>query len=241
VVKLEAENMLPYDSQLFFFNSIGLLLFITKDKKLQQDTLKAPHTFHFFIIIILFLRHSYPHISLYSECGGQILGASGGDIGQGALQAGHPRAARVRQLSAANRSRGHCPQQRYASHAPIHPHAFERVGTNPLCRVSVRFRPHGAPGGDGGSHRPVEPNRPCRAPDRRRHPPVPRAAPQGALVPAQDGGVDRHTRPPVPPAGVPGNPSSLLPLPPGGGPCWRTSSSSSSFLTAVCHRSSFRF
>lgn len=41
VVKLEADNVLPYDSQLFFFNGIGLLLSATKDKKLQQDTLKS--------------------------------------------------------------------------------------------------------------------------------------------------------------------------------------------------------
>jgi hypothetical protein len=41
VVKLEAENVLPYDSQLFFFNGVGLLLSATKDKRLQQDTLKV--------------------------------------------------------------------------------------------------------------------------------------------------------------------------------------------------------
>ena len=41
MVKLEADNVLPYDSQLFFFNGIGLLLSATKDKKLQQDTLKV--------------------------------------------------------------------------------------------------------------------------------------------------------------------------------------------------------
>jgi hypothetical protein len=52
VVKLEADNVLPYDSQLFFFNGIGLLLSATKDKKLQQDTLK---------VLLSIMRHRAGH------------------------------------------------------------------------------------------------------------------------------------------------------------------------------------
>jgi hypothetical protein len=89
VVKLEADNVLPYDSQLFFFNGIGLLLSATKDKKLQQDTLKvllsalcyrAGHEFALTRRVVMTLR---------AERGRQISGPSGGDIGQGDLQAGH--------------------------------------------------------------------------------------------------------------------------------------------------------
>lgn len=56
VVKpVESENALPYDSQLFFFSGIGVLLSFTKDKRLQKDTLMVNLTGS----TLLFFARSY--------------------------------------------------------------------------------------------------------------------------------------------------------------------------------------
>lgn len=79
-VKLESESVLPYESQLFFFHGIGLLLATSNDKKLQQDTLKVP-------IIHIAASMSCPELSkfLIEHCI-SILGASGRDTEREQLQ-----------------------------------------------------------------------------------------------------------------------------------------------------------